>query len=129
MTFDRHCPSCRRPCGSIMRSSSLVGMHFPRHAIQASGNATPRRAERLCRLGYRDMVQERHETLIRVSHCSLPCPVGRMWHACPLLRTAQILVVAMNGVPVPVGLPISWSLQRENDPAPRSHERRRRPLS
>ena len=82
-----------------------VGVHFPHHASHASGNVTPGRVERLCQLGYRDKVQERRETLIRVSPCSLPCPIGRMWQACPRLRTVQILVIAMNGVPVPVGLP------------------------
>ena len=45
------------------------------------------------------MVQERHETLIRVYLCTLPNPVGRMWHACPLLCTARVLASRISPGP------------------------------
>ena len=54
------------------------GIHFPRHAIHASGGVTLERVERFCQHGHRDMVQERNETLFRVSLRSLPYPVGLM---------------------------------------------------
>ncbi len=54
-----------------------VGMHFPRHAIHAGGQVTPERVERLRQHGHRDVVQERNQTLFRVSLRSLPYPVGR----------------------------------------------------
>ena len=40
---------------------------------------------------WRDVVEERSETLLRVSLCSLPYPVRRLDHACPTLSSARAL--------------------------------------
>ena len=54
------------------------GIHFPRHAIHAGGDVALERVERFRQHGHRDVVQERNETLFRVSLRSLPYPVGLM---------------------------------------------------
>ena len=58
--------------------SQALRIHFPRHAVHTGCNVPLQRVERLFQYRHRDMVQERHKTLIRVPLGSLPYPVGRL---------------------------------------------------
>ena len=81
-----HPPGRRRAVRSPVQPSMQVdqsvfqpfGIHFPRHAIHASGDVTLERVERFRQHGHRDVVQERNKTLFRVPLCSLSYPVGRL---------------------------------------------------
>ncbi len=93
-------PDRRRPVRSSAVQASVqveqslfqtFPVHRPRHAIDTSRRVLPQHevghAERL----RRNMVEERRETLLRVSLYSLPYPVGCLWHACPTLRPVRAL--------------------------------------
>ena len=95
-------PNRRRPVRSpsvqtpVQVEQALIqpfAVHVPRDAVDTGCcvllQCEVGRTERVPR----DVVEERSETLLRVSLCSFPCPGRRLWHACPTLGSARALAI------------------------------------
>ncbi len=98
-------PNRRRPVRSpsvqtpVQVEQALIqpfAVHVPRDAVDTGCcvllQCEVGRTERVPR----DVVEERSETLLRVSLCSFPCPGRRLWHACPTLGSARALAIRIH---------------------------------
>ena len=84
-------PSVQTPVQVEQALFQTLAIHVPRNAVDARRSIPPQGVERPVQRVWRNMVEERSETFLRVSLCSFPYPGRRPWHACPTLGSARAL--------------------------------------
>ena len=90
----RYAPPCVQ--ASVQVEQSLFqsfAVLVPRDAVDARRSVPLQCVERPVQRVRRNVVEERSETLLRVSLCSFPYPGRRLWHASPTLGSVRDLAI------------------------------------